>query len=245
MPRFADEPSDNLQNPRARDGAAENEAVEKDAPRKPRRRASNLLVLGGVGLAAAATVLAARAVADALSADPEDRPQRRPRATGPRETLPPRFADMDEADRRAVRARARADIADYEERAARIREAAMRERREKERLARRRHRTRRRQGFFDDFSGNAVKLATNITTLIAAANAAVDGFQQVSGRTGGIMRDFTEAADRLRGFFDPGKDSPADKPAQSQTSHRTATQTAEAPAQGDDTTSRHDRTHNL
>lgn len=236
MPRFADEPSDHPQNPRAQD-----RAVDKAAPRKPRQRASNLLVLGGVGLAAAATVLAARAVADALTADPEDRPHRLPRAAGPRESLPPRFADMDEADRRAVRARARADIADYEDRAAQIREAALRERREQERLARRRHRTKRRQGFFDDFSGNAVKLATNITALIAAANAAVDGLQQVSGRTGGIMRDFTDAADRLRGFFDPGKDAPADKPTQSQT----ATQTAEAPAQGDEAAPRRDRTHNL
>ena len=104
--------------------------------------------------------------------------------------------------RRAIRARARAEFLDFEERAADLREAALRERREKERAARARHRKKARRSRVGDVSMSAVKLATNITSLIAAANAAVDGFQQVSGRTGGILRDFTDTADKLRSFFE-------------------------------------------
>ena len=184
---------------------------------------SKLVLWGGIGLAAIGTLLAARAVAEALAADPEDRPQPRPEPKGARENLAPRFADMDEEDRRAMRARARADIVDFEDRAEELREAALRDRRnrerqEKERAARRRHRAKARRSFLGDVSEHAVKLATNLTALVAAANAAVDGLQQVSGRTGGIMRDFSDTADQLRGVF--GNCAPKPEPTEEQAEPR-------------------------
>lgn len=194
MSQYDDPPMDMPQNRRP---------TEAEAP--PQRRRSKLILWGGIGLAATASLLAARALSEALAGDAEDRP--RPQ-NGRRESLAPRFSDMDDDDRRAVRARARAEFLDFEERAADLREAALRERREKERAARARHRKQARRSRLGDVSHSAVTLATNITALIAAANAAVDGFQQVSGRTGGIMRDLTDTADRVRSFFDNSKPAP-------------------------------------
>ena len=202
-------------------------------PEAPKAGHSKLVLWGGIGLAAGASLLAARALANALAGDAEDRPM--PKA-GRRESLAPRFAEMEEDDRRALRARARAEVLDFEERAADIREAALRERREKERAARARHRKKARRSRVGDVSMSAVKLATNITSLIAAANAAVDGFQQVSGRTGGIMRDFTDTADKLRNFFDNAKAAPPPPPEPEPQATAQATSAPEAPR---------DRTHSL
>ena len=154
MPQYDDVPIDMPQNLRP--------------PEAPKAGHSKLVLWGGIGLAAGASLLAARALANALAGDAEDRPM--PKA-GRRESLAPRFAEMEEDDRRALRARARAEVLDFEERAADIREAALRERREKERAARARHRKKARRSRVGDVSMSAVKLATNITSLIAAANA--------------------------------------------------------------------------
>lgn len=251
MSRFADVTSDTPHGPRpVPEGHLDADQVQARRPRPRKSGTSRLLTWGGVGLATVAAVMATRAVVDALTADPEDRPQRRrarPISARPtsarRESLAPRFSDMDEEDRRAVRARARAEFVDYDDRAADVREAALRERREQERALRRRHAKQTRSNFMGDFSHSAVKLATNITTLIAAANAAVDGFQQVSGKTDGIMRDFTQAADRLRGFFDTGNAAPADASDQQKTSQPEATQTAKAT--DTEAAPRRDRSHNL
>lgn len=252
MSRFADVTSDTPHGPRpVPQGHIDADEVQARRPHRPRRSGtSRLLTWGGVGLATVAAVMATRAVVDALTAEPEDRPQRRrarPASSG-RESLAPRFADMDEQDRRAVRSRARAEFGDYDDRGADIREAALRERREQERALRRRHRKQSSSNFMGDFSHSAVKLATNITTLIAAANAAVDGFQQVSGKTDGIMRDFTQAAERVRGFFDTGNAAPADTPDQQKmddqkTGQPKATQTAKAT--DTEAAPSRDRTHNL
>lgn len=256
MSRFADVTSDTPHGPRpVPEGHLDADQVQARRPRPRKSGTSRLLTWGGVGLATVAAVMATRAVVDALTADPEDRPQRRrarPISARPtsarRESLAPRFSDMDEEDRRAVRARARAEFVDYDDRAADVREAALRERREQERALRRRHAKQTRSNFMGDFSHSAVKLATNITTLIAAANAAVDGFQQVSGKTDGIMRDFTQAADRLRGFFDTGNAAPAVTPDQQKmddqkTGQPKATQTAKVT--DTEAAPSRDRTHNL
>ncbi|MBA4492087.1 hypothetical protein [Paracoccus sp. S1E-3] len=206
-----------------------------EAQAAPRTRGHSKLVLwGGIGLAAGVSLLAARTLAEALAGDAEDRP--RPKG-GRRGSLAPRFADMDEDDRRALRARARAEVLDFEERAADLREAALRERREKERAARARHRKRARRSMMSDIGSSAVKLATGITTLIAAANAAMDGLQQVSGRTGGIMQDLSDTADKLRGFFDGGRPAPATPPAPP--AQQATADAAPAPEPG------RDRTHRL
>ena len=211
MSRFADPPAD---------PAPPRPAPDAPPQAAPRRRSSQLLVLGGVGLAAAVAVLAARKVADALTGDAEHHPRPAdpaPRDPAPRDSLPPRFAAMDDDHRSAMRARARAQFVEDEARMAEIRAAALRDRRDRERQALRRHRMKRRQGLFADIGGSAIQLASNISTLIAAANAAVDGFQQVSGRTGGIMRDLTETADRLRGAFGSGQPAPSEPAAKGAT----------------------------
>ncbi|MFD1797041.1 hypothetical protein FQV27_15625 [Paracoccus aurantiacus] len=209
MSRFADVTTDTPHGPRPvpRGHVSDDDhRVYDGLPRSTRSPSSRWLVWGGVGIAAAATtafsIMATRAVVHAIAGDDEDRPHPRPHSgsvAGPR--MAPRYAAMSPEDRARVRARARADMDDFDERAEKVRRAALKKRRQ-QRSAARRSEANDGPGFFDNLSSNATKLATNIGGLITAANAAVEGFQQVSGRADGIVRDFTQAADRLRGYLD-------------------------------------------
>ncbi|NHF74299.1 hypothetical protein [Paracoccus xiamenensis] len=209
MSRFADVTSDTPHGPRpVPDGHIDADGIRHDKPATP-SPTQKLLVLGAVGVAAAATtalgVIAVRALAGAIAGDSEDRPYRRTESRDyieRRDHLAPRFAGMESDERARVRSRARSEFQDYEDRAAEVRSAAMQERRGKERAARRRHRRDNQASFVGEFAANAVKFAASVPALITAANAAMDGLQQVSGRTDGIMKDFTQAADRLRDFLD-------------------------------------------
>lgn len=186
MSRFADVTSDTPHGPHP---VPEGHVPTDDAPQK--RGLSPILMLGGLGLALTIGALAARAATGAIGNGRE-----RPRHA-------PGFAALDPEAQRAMRARAQADFADYDERAAELRAAAMRARRQEQA---RRRRKGRRSGFGDDI-GNA---ARNIAAVVTAASAALEAFRQVSAHSDEIMRDFSASADRLRDFLGGKADAAQD-----------------------------------
>ncbi|MDO5606252.1 MAG: hypothetical protein Q4G25_13925 [Paracoccus sp. (in: a-proteobacteria)] len=168
---------------------------ERRLPPPPgQRRQPGWLIWGGIGAAAIATAAVGVVAIRAFSGDEEDRP-RRPRHA-------PRYDDPDPDERHAMRARARAEFSDYDQHAARLRAQAREDMLAEARARRRAARnTPRRSSFLSDLGDSAGRVATNLTGLLAAANAASEGFRQVSGRADGIVRDFVNAADRLNGFL--------------------------------------------
>ncbi|WBU60614.1 hypothetical protein [Paracoccus albus] len=195
MSRFADVTTNTPHGPRP---VPEGHIPADDAP-PPKDLRSTLLIWGGVGLALTVGALAARAAAGAVSGDSEeDRP--RP-VQGPRPRHAPRYASMGPQRRARMRARANADFIDYDDQAAEIRAAAQRARR---------RRAQQSEGFGDGI-GSA---ARNIVALIGAAGTALEGFRTVSANSDEIMRNFSDAADRLQEFLgtrssDDPKRSPA------------------------------------
>lgn len=186
MSRFADVTSDTPHGPRP---VPEDHIPTEDPPPAPAPKSlrSTLLVWGGLGLALTVGALAARAAADALAGDREDRPRQPPR---PRHA--PGYAALDAEARDRMRARAQADFADYEDRAEEIRAAALRARRR-----------RRRPPQTASLGDNIGAAARNVTALIGAAATALEAFRQVSTNSDEIIRDFSNAADRLHEFLNP------------------------------------------
>ncbi|SDD29810.1 hypothetical protein SAMN05421538_101311 [Paracoccus isoporae] len=206
MSRFADVTSDTPHGPRpVPEGHIPSDSIPPNrrlAP--PRKGGPDWLIWGGVGVAAAATtalaVFAGRAVIDAVSGDDDDDDHRarrsRSRHAGPRRRYAPRFEALGAEDRQAMRSRARANFDDYDDHATETRKRARRQAQSRARSSQRSS-----GNFIDDLSDNANKVATSLTGILTAANAAVEGLQKVSGKTDGIMRDFESAADRLTGFL--------------------------------------------
>lgn len=184
MSRFADVTTDTPHGPRP---VPADHIPTDDAP-SPKSLRSTLLVWGGVGLALTVGALAARAAASAVSGRAEDEPRPRPRQ-GPRPRHAPGYAVLDDEPRARMRARARADFADYDDHAAEMRAAAMR--------ARRKRRPPTQAGFGDNIGA----AARNIVSLIGVAGTALEAFRQVSSHSDEIMRDFGSAADRLQEFL--------------------------------------------
>lgn len=184
MSRFADVTTNTPHGPRP---VPEGHIPADDTP-PPKDLRSTLLIWGGVGLALTVGALAARAAAGAVSGDSEDRP--RP-VQGPRPRHAPRYASMGPERRARMRARANADFIDYDDRASELRAAAQRARR------RRAQQAQHSEGFGEGI-GTA---ARNIVALIGAAGTALEGFRTVSANSDEIMRNFTEAADRLQEFL--------------------------------------------
>ncbi|MDO5643230.1 MAG: hypothetical protein Q4G26_12715 [Paracoccus sp. (in: a-proteobacteria)] len=179
MSRFADVTSDTPHGPRP---VPQGHIPADDAPAPRRSLRSSLLLWGGVGLALTVGALAARAAAGAV-AEP---------ARPPRPRHAPGFAALDDDQQARMRARARADIADYQDRAAELRAEALRARR-------RRHRRRPPQNA--GFADNIGRAARNIASLIGVAGTALEGFRKVSANSDQIIRDFTRTADQLQGFL--------------------------------------------
>lgn len=197
MSRFADVTTDTPHGPRP---VPEGHIPTDDAP-PPKSLRSTLLVWGGLGLAVTMGALAARAAASAVSGRGDDQPAP---PQGPRPRHAPGYAVLDDEPRARMRARVRADYADYEDHAAELRAAAMR--------ARRRRRRPPQSAGFGDNIGSA---ARNIVTLIGAAGTALEGFRQVSAHSDEIMRDFSKAADRLQEFLGARSAPASDDPPQS------------------------------
>lgn len=155
---------------------------------------SKLVVWGGMGIVAAAAtagaVLATRKVAEAIAGDDEEPVTRR------NSRYAPRFGNLPEDDREEVRRRVRAQaIADQKE-AARMRAAAARRRSNAPRPAPTQHR---------DIAGDITATANNLTSslngIMQALSSAVTGFRGVALQAGGIIREFSDAADTVRGVM--------------------------------------------
>lgn len=197
MSRYADVTTDTPHGPRP----VPNHHIDANGTRHDRteKAPSRALVLGGVGIAAAAAtalgILAVRTVVNAVSGDDENDSSHG--RSDSRRRNAPRFEDLSRAERRAVRARAENRFAAYDRNAADLREAAGQSRRPRPQVQRRSQ-----KGLMDSVGDSASNLVNNITSLIATANAAVDGVQHVSSRADGVVRDLVGAADRVRGFLD-------------------------------------------
>lgn len=148
---------------------------------------TKLLVWGGIGVVTAA----ATAAAILATRRPEDEHRDRPAlmASGPR-PLAPRFAEMDDEAREAVRRRDRERALRERNRIARMRALAARER-----VAPRRNAAR-------EMADTASSLSGSLNGLVGSLTSAMAGFRQVAGQAGGILREFSDAADVARDFLD-------------------------------------------
>ncbi|WBU53293.1 hypothetical protein [Paracoccus sp. SCSIO 75233] len=188
MSRFADVTSDTPHGPRpVPEGHIDTDDTaprRRVPPQGAGQRAPRWVIWGGVGVAAAATtafgILAARAVVDTISGNDDDGKARQPRRQAAR------YARTEAEERYPKRPHTYREDNDDDRRTEGTRPARPRRRKpEPER------------SFLADFAESAGQLATNITGLVVAANAAVNGFQQVSGKADGIIRDFLNAADNV------------------------------------------------
>lgn len=160
---------------------------------------NKLLFWGGAGVLAAATtaaaVLAARKLTDAISGDDSGgaltRHQQQP--------LAPRFADLDEKERESIRRRDRDRAQRERNRVSRMRAMAARER------------VTPRQNFARDMTDQASNLSGSLNGLVGSLTGAMAGFRQVAGQAGGIMREFSDAADAVRGFLDRPQERQPDR----------------------------------
>ena len=147
---------------------------------------SKILVLGGAGIMAAAAtagaVLATRRIAGMIAGD-EEHPVARPR-------LAPRYAALDEDEREAMRRRSRERARSDAAEAARNRVEAARARD----LPRR--------STAESLTDTATQLAGSLNGVMGSLTGAVAGFRSVAAQAGGILREFTDAADTVRAFLE-------------------------------------------
>lgn len=193
-----------------------------DAAAPRRRREPSLtgkvLMIGGTAVmaaaATAAAVMAARKLADAVSGDHAHGPIA---GAGHRDqrALAPRFADLDEDEREEIRHRAREQARRDQNRSARLRATAARER------------VAPRGNIARELTDTASDLSTSLNGVVFALTSAMTGFRQVAGQASSLVRDFSDAADAVRSVLNRG-----DKPT-----------TASAPDQDQDRV--RDRTHRL
>lgn len=165
---------------------------------------SKIVVWGGMAVGAAAltagAVLATRKLADAISGE-DDRPARPAPYRGydadrPDGSLAPRFADMNEDEREAIRRRERD-----------------RARREAAQAAKTRSRASRSRNFVGEVTETATALTDGLNDVTRSLNSAFDGFRGVAAQANAIVAEFVAAADQLRGLMDRGAAPTArDKP---------------------------------
>lgn len=206
----------------------------EDGPAPTRRRKRTLtgkaLYYGGAGvLAAAATaavILAARKLTDRAETPAEKAPAGRDRG------LAPRFAELDEEEREEIRRRARERARADQNRAARLRAMAARER-----AAPRRNIAR-------EVTETADGLSGSIHGVMGALTSAMTGFRQVAQQAGGIMRDFTDAADVVRGLLDR-PESRTEPQSETQRTRRDEPARDHSVRVPEEDRRSHDRTHSL
>lgn len=165
--------------------------------------AAKVVVWGGVALGMAGIAAAASLAVRALSGDdraPE--PAYRPRNGGPR-PVAPRFAELDEDDREAVRRRVRAQARDDSRHAARLRAEAGRGRG---------------GNIAKDLTRTATDLSEGLNGVAQSLVGAFQSFRGVSHQATSIVGDFVAAADQLRAVLNgapgpqpkaPGTSDPA------------------------------------
>ncbi|MBK4215292.1 hypothetical protein JJJ17_05060 [Paracoccus caeni] len=152
---------------------------------------SKILVFGGVALgvagATAGAVLAARKIAGLIGGDQDN-------ARGSRRaSVAPRFAELDEDEREAMRSRVRAQSRHDSREAARLRAEASRKR------------DRPRRNVAREMTDTANDLSSGLDGLGKALFSAFTGFRSVAGQATGIVSEFAAAADQLRNILGNGE----------------------------------------
>lgn len=150
---------------------------------------AKIIVWGGVAAAAAAVtaggVIALRRISGM------DRDAASQVITGQRSAhdLAPRFSDLDEDAREAVRGRVRARARDDSRRAAAVRANAAKLRSPPRRNA------------AVELTDTATGLASGLNGLMVSLQSAFDGFRSVAAQASGIVTEFTAAAEQLRNLM--------------------------------------------
>lgn len=182
---------------------------------------SRVLVYGGAAIAAAAAtagvVLAARKVADMVTGNDEldreadDQADRaRSRVYDEARGRGSRLMAMPEREREAMRDRARARMRADEAERSRLRSEARRNHDDSHRPRRKAAPSRARGaskplGFLDDVEDTAQRLTQTVNNVVSSIGGAVAAFRSVASQAEGVMRDFHQAADQVRGFLDTGR----------------------------------------
>ncbi|TJZ91537.1 hypothetical protein FA743_10555 [Paracoccus gahaiensis] len=152
---------------------------------------AKVVVWGGVALGVAGIAAAISMAVQSLSGD-DDAPAPRRRADGARSNGPrpaaPRFAEMDEDDREAMRRRVRAQALEDNHRSAQARSKAGRG---KANVAK-------------DLTRTATDLSQGLNGVAQSLLAAFQSFRGVSHQATGIVGEFVAAADQLRAIMNGG-----------------------------------------
>ncbi|WP_378942681.1 hypothetical protein [Paracoccus sp. R86501] len=153
------------------------------------------MALGVAGITAATSIAARKLVA---SERPDTVP---PRLTGPA-PVAPRFAQMEEDDREAMRRRVRAQAREDATQKARLRAKA--------------GQGRDRSNFAQDLTRTATELTDGLNGVAQSLVTAFDSFRGVSQQATTIVADFVAAADQLKSMVN-GAPGPAPAPRQAPT----------------------------
>lgn len=165
---------------------------------------SKLLVWGGIALGVAGLTAGAILATRRLTSGPapeKERPQRSDRYEGRNEhAVAPRFAEMDEEEREAirrrVRARARADERVFEGKRAE---------------ASRRRSDTPRKNIAQDLTETANDLSASLTGVAGSVATAFESFRGVASQASGIIGEFAVVADQLRRILhgaEPARQAP-------------------------------------
>ncbi|TGN59395.1 hypothetical protein E4L95_11585 [Paracoccus liaowanqingii] len=147
---------------------------------------AKVVVWGGVALGMAGIAAAISLAVQSLSGD-DDAPAPRRRIDGPRPAAP-RFAELDEDDREAVRRRVRAQALEDKRRTAQVRAKAGRGR----------------ANIAKDLTQTATDLSQGLNGVAQSLLAAFQSFRGVSHQATGIVGEFVTAADQLRAILNGG-----------------------------------------
>lgn len=148
---------------------------------------AKIVVWGGVALGMAGIAAATSLAVRALSGDDRapERPHHSPYRDGPR-PVAPRFADLDEEEREAVRRRVRAQARDDSRYAAQVRAKAGRGRG---------------GNIAKDLTRTATDLSQGLNGVAQSLVGAFQSFRGVSHQATSIVGDFVAAADQLRAIL--------------------------------------------
>ena len=150
---------------------------------------TKIAVWGGVALGVAggtaAAVYAVRAIADSIAGDPHHKVRHR-------HSPAPRFAQMDEDDREAMRRRVRAQDHEDREEVAHLRsEASQHRQTPKSPKARK-------GNFVEDLIQTSTKLSESLEGVAKSLSVAMDSFRSVARQATEVISEFAATADQLR-----------------------------------------------
>lgn len=169
---------------------------------------SRVLVYGGAAIAAAAVtagaVLAVRKVADLVTGDDELHRDADRAAEGARERVysAARRDGPTEREREAMRARARMRMQQDDSHGFGPRgDTAGPRRPDRPRPSRQGKST---MSFMAEIEDTTQRLTRNLNSIIAAVGGAMSAFRAVADNAEGVVRDFSNTADQIRGFLNTG-----------------------------------------